>query len=83
MNKRRGLAIGVCTSLLFIALSSSSIAATQITSAKCAKAGTFRTSKNVRYQCKKTSKGLRWLLASAKSRSSTASQITSTKCAKA
>jgi M6 family metalloprotease-like protein len=83
MNKRRGLAIGVCTSLLFIALSSSSIAATQITSAKCAKAGTFRTSKNVRYQCKKTSKGLRWVLASAKSRSSTASQITSTKCAKA
>ena len=66
MNKQRGLAIGVCTLLLFIALSSSSSNASQITSTKCAKAGTFRTSKNVKYQCKKSAKGLRWVVASKK-----------------
>ena len=66
MNKRCGLAIGVCTSLLLIALSSSSSTASQFTSSKCGKAGTFRTSKEVIYQCKKSAKGLRWVITSPK-----------------
>jgi M6 family metalloprotease-like protein len=69
MNKRRGLAIGVCTPLLLLALSSSSSAALQTTSKKCAKAGAFRTSKNTRYQCKKSAKGLQWVVASTKIKS--------------
>jgi M6 family metalloprotease-like protein len=76
MNKRQGLAIGVCASLLFIVSLSSSSTASQISSTKCAKAGTLRTSKNVRYLCKKTSKGLRWALASANSVSSTTTTTT-------
>jgi M6 family metalloprotease-like protein len=64
MNRRRGLAFVVSSSLLFLVLSSSSGSASQITSTNCAKAGTFRTSKNVRYQCKKTAQGLRWVKAS-------------------
>ena len=78
MNKRHGLTIGVCASLLFIVSLSSSSTASQITSTKCAKAGTFRTFETVRYQCKKTSKGLRWVLASAKSVSSTTTTTTTT-----
>ena len=79
MNKRRSLAIGVCTSLLLIALYSSSSSASQITSLKCAKAGTFRTSKNVRYQCKISAKGLRWVVASTKIASKTVTSSTSVK----
>jgi M6 family metalloprotease-like protein len=78
MNRRRGLAFVVSSSLLFLVLSSSSGSASQITSTNCAKAGTFRTSKNVRYQCKKTAQGLRWVKAS-----KPVTPITSTNCAKA
>ena len=63
MNKRRGLAVGVCVSLLFIVLSSSASTASQITSTKCSKAGTYRTVKALRYQCKKSVLGLRWVIA--------------------
>jgi hypothetical protein len=79
MNKRRGLAIGVCTPLLLLALSSSSSAALQTTSKKCAKAGAFRTSKNIRYQCKKSAKGLQWVVASPKVKPKTATSSTPAK----
>ena len=67
MKRRRGLTVGLCVSLLFLNLSSSSSAASQITGTKCVKAGTFRTTKNVRYQCKKSAQGLRWVIPSPKS----------------
>lgn len=76
---RRGLAIGVCTSLFFIALSSASSSASPITIAKCSKAGTFRTSKNVTYQCRKLAKGLRWVIASTKSAPKTLTSSTPAK----
>ena len=41
--------------------------APEITGTKCAKVGTFRTAKLVEYQCQKSSKGLRWVVASSKS----------------
>ena len=66
MKKKRGLAVGLCVSLLFLNLSSSSSAASQITGTKCVKAGVFRTAKNVEYQCKKSAKGLRWVPISVK-----------------
>ena len=41
--------------------------APEITGTKCAKVGTFRTAKLVKYQCQKSTKGLRWVVASSKS----------------
>ena len=67
MNKHRGL---VLTSILFLTLlsvSSVSSAAPQIIGSKCAKAGSIRTAKNVKYQCKNSAKGLRWVMQSPKS----------------
>ena len=65
MNKHRGLSVGLCVSLFFLNLSSVSSAAPQIVGTKCAKAGSFRTAKNVKYQCKKSTNGLRWVTVSA------------------
>ena len=39
----------------------------EISGTKCVKIGSFRTAKNVRYQCKKSGQGLRWVATSAKS----------------
>jgi len=64
MKKHIGVALGLWLSLTFLSVSSVSSAATQIVGTKCVKAGTFRTTKNVRYQCKKSSQGLRWVKAS-------------------
>ena len=65
MKKHFGFALGLCLSLTLVSVSSVASAATQVVGTKCVKAGTFRTAKNVRYQCKKSSKGLRWVKASA------------------
>ena len=64
MKRQCGLTVGLCVSLFFLNLSSSSSAASQITGTKCAKAGMFRTAKTVRYECKKSAQGLRWVLTS-------------------
>jgi len=61
VNKHRGLSVGLCVSLFFLNLSSVSSAAPEIVGSKCVKVGTFRTAKNVRYQCKKSTQGLRWV----------------------
>jgi hypothetical protein len=78
MKKHFGLALGFCLSLTFLSVSSASSAAPQIIGSKCAKAGSFRTAKNVKYQCKKSAIGLRWVLASSKSTSTTTSTTTTT-----
>ena len=78
MNRQRGLTAGLCVSLLFLNLSSSSSAASQITGTKCVKAGTFRTAKNVRYQCKKSAQGLRWVITSTEGTPTTTTSSTST-----
>ncbi len=64
MKKHIGVALGLCLSLTLLSVSSVSSAAPQIVGTKCVKAGTFRTTKNVKYQCKKSSQGLRWVKAS-------------------
>jgi len=78
MQRQRGLTVGLCVSLLFLNLSSSSSAASQITGTKCVKAGMFRTAKTVRYQCKKSAQGLRWVITSTTSTASTTTTSTST-----
>jgi hypothetical protein len=60
VKKHIGVALGLCLSLTLLSASSVSSAAPQIVGTKCAKAGAFRTAKNVKYQCKKSSQGLRW-----------------------
>ena len=64
MRKHIEVALGLCLSLALLNVSSVSSAAPQIVGTQCVKAGTFRTTKNVRYQCKKSSKGLQWVKAS-------------------
>ena len=78
MKRKHGLTFGLCVSLLFLNLASSSSAASQITGTKCVKAGMFRTAKNVKYQCKKSAQGLRWVTISAKSSPTTTSKTTTT-----
>ena len=67
MNKHRGLVFTFILFLTILSVSSVSSAAPQIIGSKCVKAGSIRTAKNVKYQCKKSSKGLRWVLQSPKS----------------
>ena len=50
----------------------------EITGTKCAKVGTFRTAKSIRYQCQKFSEGLRWVMTSSKSTATTAATTTTT-----
>lgn len=57
--------------LTILGVSSVSNASSQIVRSKCAKAGSFRTANNVKYQCKKSAKGLRWITTSAKSKATT------------
>ena len=76
MKKHIGLALGFCLSLTLLSVSSVSSAAPQIVGSKCVKAGSFRTAKNVRYQCKKSSKGLRWVITSMKSANPTSTTTT-------
>ena len=64
MKKHIGVALGLCLSLTLVSVSSVSSAAPQIVGSKCVKAGSFRTAKTVKYQCKKSAKGLRWVKAS-------------------
>ena len=64
MNKSLGVIVGFCLSLTLLNVSSVSSAAPQIVGTRCVKAGTFRTAKNVKYQCKKSAQGLRWVKAS-------------------
>ena len=45
---------------------------------KCAKVGAFRTAKKVKYQCQKSSKGLRWVATSSKSTANTTAPTTTT-----
>ena len=50
----------------------------QITGTKCTKSGVFRTAKTVRYQCRKSAQGLRWIAAPSKTSSPTSSTTTTT-----
>ena len=77
MKKHIGVVLGICLSLSLLSVSSVSSAATQIVGSKCVKAGSFRTAKNVKYRCKKSAKGLRWVNISAKN-SPTTTTITTT-----
>ena len=76
MNKSLGVVLGLCLSLTLLSISSVSSAAPQIVGSKCVKAGTFRTAKSVKYQCKKSSKGLRWVITSPKGTSTTTTTTT-------
>jgi M6 family metalloprotease-like protein len=49
----------------------------EITGTKCTKVGTFRTAKKVKYQCQKSSKGLRWAMTSSKNTANTSMPNTS------
>jgi M6 family metalloprotease-like protein len=64
MKRTIGVVLGVCLSVTLSGVSSVSSAAPQVEGTKCVKAGTFRTVKTVKYQCKKSAKGLRWVKAS-------------------
>jgi M6 family metalloprotease-like protein len=64
MKRIIGVVFGICLSVTLLGVSSVSSAAPQVQGTKCVKAGTFRTVKNVKYQCKKSAKGLRWVRAS-------------------
>jgi len=78
MKKHVGLVLGICLSATLLSVSSVSSAATQIVGSKCVKAGSFRTAKNVKYQCKKSAKGLRWVTISAKNSPTTTTTTTTT-----
>jgi hypothetical protein len=67
MIKRQRVVLVLCLILGILNISSVSSAAPQIVGTKCAKAGTFRTAKNVKFQCKKSSQGLRWVITPTKS----------------
>ena len=64
MKRIIGVVFGICLSVTLLGVSSVSSAAPQVQGTKCVKAGTFRTVKTVKYQCKKSAKGLRWVKAS-------------------
>ena len=76
MNKSLGVIVGFCLSLTLLSISSVSSAAPQVVGTKCVKAGSFRTTKNVKYQCKKSAQGLRWVIASTKGTSTTTTTTT-------
>ena len=76
MNKSLGVIVGFCLSLTLLSVSSVSNAAPQVVGTKCVKVGSFRSIKNVKYQCKKSAQGLRWVTISAKSKSTTTTSIT-------
>ena len=78
VRKHIGVFLGICLSLTLLSVSSVSSAAPQVMGTKCVKAGSFRTTKNVKYQCKKSAQGLRWVITSAKSKSTTTTSITTT-----
>ena len=78
MNKSLGVVLGLCLSLTLLSVSSVSSAAPQIVGTKCVKAGSFRTAKTVKYQCKKSAKGLRWVIRSPKGTSTTTTTTTTT-----
>ena len=78
MKKHAGVVLGLCFSLTLLSVSSVSNAAPQIVGTKCVKVGTFRTAKNVKYQCKKSVKGLRWVTISAKNSPTTITTTTTT-----
>jgi len=50
----------------------------EIAGTKCAKVGTIRTAKAVKYQCQKSSKGLRWVMTSSKNTVNTSPTTTTT-----
>lgn len=52
--------------------------APEIIGTKCVKVGSFRTAKSVKYQCQKSSKGLRWVATSSKSTVNTTATTTTT-----
>ena len=83
MNKSLGVVLGLCLSLTLLSISSVSSAAPQIVGSKCVKAGTFRTAKTVKYQCKKSAQGLRWVITSIKSTTTTTTLAkTTTTCSR-
>ena len=63
MKKLIAIVLGICLSLTLLGVSSVSSAAPQVKGTKCFKAGSFRTVKTVKYRCKKSAKGLRWVRA--------------------
>ena len=77
MKRQLGVIVGFCLSLTLLSVTSVSSAAPQVVGTKCVKAGSFRTAKNVRYRCKKSAKGLRWVTVSGKN-SQTTTTTTST-----
>ena len=78
MKKHVGVIVGICFSLTLLSVSPVSSASPQVMGTKCVKAGSFRTAKNVRYQCKKSAKGLRWVTISAKNSPTTTTTTTTT-----
>ena len=78
MKKHVGVIVGICFSLTLLSVSSVSNAAPQVVGTKCVKAGSFRTAKNVKYQCKKSAKGLQWVTTTPKSKPTTTTLITTT-----
>jgi len=78
VKKLFGVIFGIGLSLTLLSVSSVSNAAPQIVGTKCVKAGSVRSAKNVKYQCKKSSNGFRWVTISAKSESTTTTTTIST-----
>ena len=78
MNKSLGVIVGFCLSLTLLSVSSVSNAAPQVVGTKCVKVGSFRSIKNVKYQCKKSTKGLRWVITTPKSKPTTNTTTTTT-----
>lgn len=76
MKRQLGVMVGFCLCLTLLSISSVSSAASQIVGTKCVKAGSFRIAKNVKYQCKKSAQGLRWVTISANSRSTATTTTT-------
>lgn len=64
MKKLVAVILGICLSVTFLGVSSASSATPQVEGTKCVNVGTFRSVKAVKYQCKKSAKGLRWVKAS-------------------
>ena len=78
MQKRIGVALGICLSLTLLSVSSVSSATPQIVGTRCVKAGSFRTAKSIKYQCKKSAQGLRWVRVSTDSSATSATSLVST-----
>ena len=78
MKKHIGVFLGICSCLTLLSVSAVSSSAPQVVGTKCVKAGSFRTAKNVKYQCKKSAKGLRWVAIAAKNSPTTTTTTTTT-----